>query len=121
RPIQGADTAPKILIEKLITDAKGTVLAVRELLDCEHLNHSGKNGSPPSAELAKKMIRCIYEKPSEPGMDGACTKDITDFTLGAPHKWRVYEDMGQGNANTLVYPIQVKWNQKTFYRTRNVL
>jgi hypothetical protein len=23
-------------------------------------------------------------------------------------------------ANTLVYPAHVKWNQKTFYRTRNL-
>lgn len=121
RPIQGADNAPKILTEKLRTDENGTVLADRELLDCGHLNQGGRNGSPPPVELAKKMIRCIYEKPSQPGQDGARTMDITGFTIGAPHRWRVYEDIGQGNANTLVYPIRVKWNQKTFFRTRNVL
>jgi hypothetical protein len=120
RSIQGADDAPKILTEKLRTDENGTVLADRELLDCGHLNQGGRNGSPPPAELAKKMIRCMYEKPSQPGQDGARTMDITGFTIGAPHRWRVYEDIGQGNANTLVYPIRVKWNQKTFYRTRNV-
>ena len=27
----------------------------------------------------------------------------------------------QGNADTLVYPFHVKFNQKTFYRTRNIL
>lgn len=121
RPIQGADNAPKISIEKLRTDENNTVLADRPLFDCEHLNRSGKNGAPPSTELAKKFIRCLYEKPSEPGADGARTMDITSLTIGAPHKWRVYEDMGQGNAQTLVYPVQVKWNQKTFYRTRNIL
>ena len=46
--------------------------------------------------------------------------DITEFTIGAPHRWRLYEDMGQGTANTMVYPVHVKWNMKTFYRTRDV-
>jgi ribosomal protein L21E len=121
RPIQGADTAPKILVEKLRTDENGTVLADRPLLDCENLNRKGRNGAPPPVELAKKMIRCLIEKPSEPGADGARTMDITGITMGAPHRWRVYVDIGQGNANTLVYPFHAKFNQKTFYRTRNVL
>lgn len=46
--------------------------------------------------------------------------DITEFTIGAPHHWNRNQDLGQGNAATLVYPIHVRWNQKTFYRTRNV-
>jgi hypothetical protein len=120
RPVQGADNAPKILTEKLRTDESGTVLADRELSDCEHLNHGGRNGSPPPVELLKKLIRCLYEKPSPVGQDGATTMDINEFTIGAPHRWRLYEDMGQGTANTLVYPVHVKWNMKTFYRTRDV-
>jgi hypothetical protein len=119
RPFGGV--APQILTDKLRVDDNGTVLADRELLDCENLKHNGRNGSPPPVELAKKLIRCLYEKPSQPGMDGATTMDITEFTIGAPHRWRVYVDMGQGTANTLVYPVQVKWTMKTFYRTRNVL
>lgn len=47
--------------------------------------------------------------------------DITAMTIGAPHRWRVYTDMGQGEPNTLVYPVQVKWNMKTFYRTRTIV
>lgn len=121
RPIQGADNAPNIPTEKLRTNENGTVLADRELLDCENLNHSGRNGSPLPTDLIKKLIRCLIEKPSAPGMDGARTMDITGFTSGAPHKWRVYEDIGQGTADTLVYPFHVKFNEKTFYRTRNVL
>jgi len=121
RAIAGADNAPKILTEKLRTDDNGTVLADRELLDCENLKHTGRNGSPPPAELAKNLIRCLYERPSPAGQDGATTMDISSFTIGAPHRWAVHVDMGQGNANTLVYPIHVKWTMKTFYRTRNVL
>lgn len=121
RLIQGANTAPKTVTEKLRTDANGTVLADRVLMDCTSFTHAGKNGAPPPVELAKKLVRCLYEKPSLPGEDGARTMDITRFTIGAPHRWRVYVDIGQGTASTLVYPIQVTWNQKTFYRTRNVL
>ena len=111
--------APKIQTDKLRVDENNTVLADRELLDCAHLNHAGRNGSPPPVELLKKLIRCLYEKPSPVGSDGATTMDITSFTIGAPHRWRLYEDMGQGTANTLVYPVHVKWNMKTFHRTTN--
>ena len=71
--------------------------------------------------MIEKIIRCIYEKPSEPGSEGATTMNITSLTVGTPRKWRVYVDIGQGNASTIVYPLYVKWTLKTFYRTRNVL
>ena len=96
------------------------MLADRELLDCENLKHGGRNGQPPPVELLKKLIRCLYEKPSHVGQDGATTMDITDFTIGAPHKWRTYIDQGQGTLNTLVYPVHVGYNFKTFYWSRNV-
>jgi hypothetical protein len=118
RAIGGA--APTILTDNLRVDENKTVLADRELLDCDNLKHEGRNGSPLPVELAKKLIRCLYEKPSPVGQDGATTMDITEFTPGAPHRWRTYIDMGQGTPNTLVYPVHVKWNMKTFYRWRNV-
>lgn len=113
--------APVIQTDKLRVDDNGTVLANRELLDCENLKRDGRNGAAPSVELAKKLIRCLYEKPSKPGMDGATTMDISTLTIGAPHHWTVYVDMGQGNAATLVYPVQVKWTMETFYRRTNTL
>lgn len=116
-----ASAAPKIPTNKLRVDENDTVLADRELLDCENLKHNGRNGTPPPVELAKKLIRCLYERPSPVGQDGATTMDITGFTIGAPHRWRLNEDMGQGNAAKLVYSVHVKWNMKAFYRTRNVL
>ena len=119
RPLAGA--APKILAEKLRVDENETVLADREVLDCENLKHDGRNGSPPPVDLAKKLIRCLYERPSPVGKDGATTMDITEFTIGGPHRWVTGIDSGQGAANTLVYPVHVKWNMKTFYHSRNVL
>ena len=123
RPISGAGphSAPQILSAKLRTDQYGTVLANRPLTDCVNFQHSGTNGRPPSAAMASKLIRCLYEKPSAVGMDGATTMDIASLTIGAPHRWVVYVDMGQGTAATLVYPAHVKWTTETFYRTRNVL
>jgi hypothetical protein len=118
RPLGGS--APTILTDKLRVDENNTVLADRELLDCENLKHGGRNGSPLPVELAKRLIRCLYEKASPVGQDGATTMDITEFTPGTPHRWRTYIDMGQGTPDTLVYPVHVKWNMKTFYRSRNV-
>jgi hypothetical protein len=91
RPISGdgAQTAPQILSAKLRTDQYGTVLANRPLTDCVNFQHGGTNGRPPSAALAAKLIRCLYEKPSAVGMDGATTMDIASLTIGAPHRWVV--------------------------------
>jgi hypothetical protein len=60
RALGGA--APTIITDKLRVDDNNTVMADRELLDCEHLKHDGRNGSPLPIELAKKLIRCLYEK-----------------------------------------------------------
>lgn len=117
----GEGTAPQIETDKLLVDDNGTVLADRELLDCKDLKQgTARNGPPPPAELAKKLIRCLYEKPSEPGMDGATKFDISEFSAGAPHRWIRGEDLGAGaTINTMVYPFRVKWTQKSFYHTFN--
>jgi hypothetical protein len=112
--------AAKFSVDKLRVDENDTVLADRELLDCDNLKHNGRNGTPPPADLARKLIRCLYERPSPAGQDGATTMDITEFSIGTPHRWHLHEDLGQGSAATLVYPVHVRWNMKTFYRTRNV-
>lgn len=119
RPLGG--TAPQIASDKLRVDENDTVLADRDLLDCKNLKQPlARNGGPPPAELAQKLIRCLIEKPSDPGMDGASTMDITEFKPGAAHRWNKNEDSGAGGtANTMVYPFRVKWNQKTFYRRWN--
>jgi len=113
--------APTIKSETLRVDEYGTVLADRALLDCDNLKHDGRNGQPLPVELTKKLIRCLYEKASPAGQDGATTMDIVEFNPGAARKWILYQDQGQGSLNTLVYPVHVKYNVKTFYRSRDVV
>jgi hypothetical protein len=93
-------------------------LADREILDCNIKQPPAKNGSAPPPELAKKLIRCVYEKPAKHGEDGAATVDIDEFQIGKPRRWRIREDMGDADANTVVYPVLVSYTWKTFYRTQ---
>ncbi len=119
RPLGGA--APAIKSEILRVDGNGTVLADRPLLDCNNLKHGGHNGQPLPVELAKQLIRCLYEKPSPIGQDGATKMDIVDFRQASARKWILYQDQGQGTLDTLVYPVLVTYNVKTFYRGRNAV
>src|ERR1041384_421980 len=113
--------APIIKSDTLHVDEYGTVLADRPLLDCDNLKHDGRNGQPLPIELAKKLIRCLYEKASPVGQDGATKMDIVEFNPGAARKWILYQDQGQGSLNTLGYPVHVKYNVKTFYRSRDLV
>ena len=52
-------------VEKLRVDENNTVLADRELLDCDNIKQKpAKNGAPPDPKLLDKLIRCIWEKPA---------------------------------------------------------
>jgi hypothetical protein len=117
RPIQGVDTGPKTLNQKKHEAADGTVLADREILDCDFKQPASRNGSAPPPELMKKLIRCIYEKPAPPEGQGAQTVDISEFQIGSPRRWVVYEDRGNGKLGTIVYPIRTTWTWKHFERT----
>ncbi len=118
---QAAGDIPRAQTENLQVDDHGTVLADRELLDCAHINQPhARNGSPLPVALAKKLIRCLCERPSDIGSDGARTMDIVEFEPKASRRWIYNEDRGSGaTAQTIVYPIRVKWNQKVFYRSYN--
>lgn len=119
RPFAGA--GPAIKTDTLRVDENGAVLADRPLLDCDNLQHNGRNGQPLPVELAKKLIRCLYEKPSPVGQDGATKMDIVEFSPGSPRKWILYQDQGQGALDTIVYPVHVKYNVETFYRSRDAI
>ena len=96
-------------------------LADREILACDFKQPSAKNGSAPPPELAKKLIRCKFEKHANPGEDGAATVDINEFQIGKSRQWRIREDFGDGDQNTIVYPILVSWTWKTFYQSRTAI
>lgn len=114
------DVDPMAKARPLRTDENDTVLADRQLLDCENLAQpKAQNGAPPPTSLMNKLIRCLFEKPSRKGMDGAVTMDITPLQIGAARKWILYQDIGSGaNLNTLVYPIKTTYTLRAFYRTR---
>jgi hypothetical protein len=116
-----AGDAPVIPSANLKTDSGNTVIADRELLDCDDLDRTGKNGIAPSQELVVALIRCLFEKPSKQGMDGAMTMDVTAIGIGKPHLWREKIDIGQGAEDTLVYPVRAIWNTRKFYRTRQIV
>ncbi len=121
----GGNTLGGVRYDKRHVDRNNTVLADRDILDCEDLYHQPPaHGGPPPVDLVKKLIRCSagYEQPSAKGADGARTMDITGFTPTGSHKWdrRVDSAFG-GTANSIVYTYRVKFDLKTYYRNHNVL
>lgn len=77
-----------------------------------------QGAKPTQANLAAWMDKLIA-KAASPGMDGAVTYEIMSFQLGSPRKWQ-YNDGGNpaNGHNTTVYPVKVRFVQKTHYRTR---
>jgi hypothetical protein len=112
-------SAPHVAADRLRVDANGTVLPDRALLPCDRTAQPlARNGQPLPGALARTLIRCLYEKAPVPGADGAVTMDIAEFAPGAPHRWNKTTDSGAGGTiDTVVFPVRVVWNQKTFYRS----
>lgn len=106
---------------KPIVDANNTVLADRELIDCDFKQPTTSPKARPPVELLKKLIRCSNERPASKGSDGAVTMDITKFVVGIPRRWVAGSDFGDGNANTIVYPIEVSYKLTKFYRSGNTM
>jgi len=111
---------PNYQTQKKNESADGTVLPGRPFLDCDIAQKKARNGDAIPAALARKLIQCLWEKHARLGYDGAETVDVDSMEAGKPHKWVYQRDLGQGIAdiNTLVWPFDVKWTWKTFYRSR---
>lgn len=107
-------------VGKLRVDENNTVLADRELLDCDNIEQKPtKNGARPDAKLLEKLIRCLYERPAEKGLDGARTVDLTPLQIGASRKWIPYKDIGSGGTpQTLIWAVKTTYTWRTFYRSR---
>jgi len=123
RPLANANNAKNDIDNQPVTNDRKTQpaepdnLADRKILDCNFKQSPARNGSAPPPELAKKLIRCLYEKQAKPGEDGSATVDINEFQIGNSRQWRIREDMGDGAPGTIVYPVLVSFTWKTFYRT----
>lgn len=125
RLLSGVDAAPPPVdnsVGKVTTDADNTLSADREILDCPVEQRKAANGSRPSAELLKKIVRCDKgELPAQKGLDGAVTVDVTALSIGAPRAWSPLADSGDGKRGTAVFPVKVTYTVKTFYRTRTAV
>jgi hypothetical protein len=76
------------------------------------------NNVPNQSNLAAWMDQ-IIAKPAPANSDGAVTYEIKSFQVGTARKWQ-YNDGGNpaNGHNTTVYPVKVRFIQKTHYRTR---
>ena len=114
RPLQ-----PLVPGVKLRVDNNNTVLADRPLINCGALQKRGKTGDRPNPQLITSLIRCIWEKPSAKGADGATTIDVAPLQFGQARRWIPTMDEGNdGNANTIIYPVKTTYTMKVFWRTR---
>jgi hypothetical protein len=124
RPIASAATnAPNKAGTPVGTRSQATtetneVLAKGDFIECPVKQKQVKNGARPDAELFKKIIRCKKgEKAVEEGDEGAVSVEISTIQIGAARPWRYSQDLGNGKAGTLVYPVKATYTVKTFYRT----
>ena len=118
RAVHGVDSGPQTLTKKRHEAPNGTVLADRATVSCDTRQRTSKNGSTPSPELMKRLIQCLWEKPSEVSGEGAQTVDILTFQGETRRKWAPFQDIGNGRVGTYVYPFKATWTLKNFYRTR---
>ncbi len=94
-----------------------SVAANGQSLECPVKQKQISNGARPDAELFKKIIRCAKgEKSVAAGDEGAVGVDIASIQIGASRPWSYRQDTGNGNTNTLVYPVKATYTVKTFYR-----
>lgn len=98
-------------------DGQGTTRLLGNFLDCPIEQRPVKNGSKPSAELAKKIIRCKKgEMAVDPGEEGAVSVEVSSIRIGAPRPWSYAQDSGNAKPGTVVYPVKATYTVKTFYR-----
>jgi hypothetical protein len=99
--------------------ASSEALAQDGILTCPITQSAVKNGARPDPEVLKKVIRCKKgEKPAQPGYDGAVGIEVTALQIGSSRKWSPSRDSGNGDLDTIVYPVKVTYTERTFYKTR---
>lgn len=115
RPIAGTQAlkeAPPAHPDAGVTKADG------DFVECPIKQKQAKNGSRPDVDLIKKLIRCAKrEKAVDEGDEGAVKVDISEIQVGAARPWSYRQDLGNGKAGTVVYPVKATYSVSTFYRT----
>lgn len=100
------------------TDGETETSTGVDFVECPVKQKQVRNGSRPDTELFKKIIRCAKgEKAVEEGDEGAVKVEISAVQIGASRPWRYSQDLGNGQAGTVVYPVKATYTVKTFYRT----
>lgn len=123
RPIALANASQPNKVETIgAADKRSTMgnetLVKGDFVECPVKQKQVKNGARPDGELFKKIILCKKgEKAVEEGDEGAVRVEISAIQIGASRPWRYSQDLGNGKAGTIVYPVKATYTVKTFYRT----
>ncbi len=93
-----------------------------DFLACPVAQKSVKNGAKPDAELFRKLVRCKKgEKAVGPGEEGAVQVEVMALQIGNPRPWSYRQDTGNGQTDTVVYPVKASYTVKTLYRAATEL
>lgn len=82
--------------------------------------HAGSALSTPTEEDIGNALKTFYEKPAQPGLDGAVTVEIKSVKIGTQRKWH-YDDGGDATPDTDLWPARVHLLIRTHYRTRTLV
>lgn len=105
--------------------ANGALPPDRPCIDCSAGGPSGKNGDPPpSMNVLKRLLQCIWERPASPGSDGAITVDVRSLKMtgqrlngnGQRNTDRSFTDPLTPDPNRVIYMFDASYVRKTLYK-----
>lgn len=80
-----------------------------------------KASAKPNAKLLTKLIRCLFEKKADPGVDGAVKIDVKTLKIGKSRPFVPASngtgDLGNGGPGTIVWPVKATWRWTTYYNS----
>lgn len=106
------------------TAANGPVPPDRPCISCTD-GPPGKNGDPPpSTDVLKRLIQCIWERPAPPGSDGAVTVDVRFVNMtgkringqGKRNPNGSFTDPLTSDPNRVIYMFDASYIRKTLYQ-----
>ncbi len=91
--------------------------ALTAFVQCPVAQPPSRNGARPDPALLMKLIRCAKgEKPVPPGQEGAVQVAVSAVQVGTSRPWSYRQDKGNGQVDTLVYPVKATYTVRTLYR-----